>query len=270
LEVQSNNEILILILGGTSVLLILAVAVGVMVVLYNRRIIQQRNEKIQNEIAFKERLIAAALQSEEKERKEIAKNLHDELGALLSLIRLNQSKIAKGLDPDKLNSVLDQNKDLLGNVADIIRGTTNKLYSPILDKFGLVKAFKEFCRMIAQTGEIDVEAVFPDEEIKLTKDQEVQLYRVCLEVMNNIVKHANATSIVLRLSLKDSLEILYTYDGIGLSQEEFEALLQEERKGLGLKSIINRVQTLKGSILYGKSDEEQQQPNTVNIKIPTS
>lgn len=233
-------------------MVILAVSIVLFVVIYKKRILQQQNEIQKAKYSHQKELFEATIQVEEKERERIAKNIHDDLGALLNVIRLNNISAIKNVNNvDKVLKSLDDNKKLLNSTSEIIRSISRQLGPPTLLKLGYIEGISELCTHINNTGAFKVNfKVENNITSRFHQKIEVQLYRITQEIINNIIKHANASLINIELCMHNrALNLSITHNGYGINSTTIETLLQSS-KGIGLKNIQSRVQAINGSIQY--------------------
>jgi len=98
----------------------------------------------------------------------------------------------------------------------------------------------------------------------MNPDNDISLYRIIQELVNNILKYAHASELLVSSTLQDGeLDLVVFHNGDGLTQEQFEAL-RYQKEGLGLKNIQNRIILLKGSILFTRGSEGYR----INIQLP--
>lgn len=209
-------------------------------------------------------LIEAAIRSEELERHRIAETLHDEVGAILSSAKLHLLGIkAEALDAKDQN-LHEKGRQLLNEVIQKVRGISHNLHSNILKEFGLNEAILHFLRKITQGTLINATTALDENYKTHNPDNDISIYRVVQELINNILKYAAATEILISSELKnDKLELVIFHNGNGLTQEQFEQL-RYQKEGLGLKNIQNRIILLKGTIHFTCGDEGCR----INIQVP--
>ncbi|TMI64805.1 MAG: hypothetical protein E6H07_02500 [Bacteroidetes bacterium] len=209
-------------------------------------------------------LIEGAIKSEETERHRIAEQLHDEVGAILSSARLHFSNIKTNALDETDNQLLDKSKLLLDEGIQKVRSISHNLHSTLLKEFGLNDAITHFVNKTVQGSLINTELQLDDSQLVLNQQTEIGIYRIVQELLNNLLKHAKATNIKIESHAADNiLQLKLTYNGNGLSQEEFETL-RYKPEGLGLKNIMNRIILLKGNIRYEKFSSE----NSITLTIP--
>ncbi len=220
-------------------------SIGVLLI---RRIFNFIKKVEQSRREAEKRLINAIIQTEEKERRRFAKDLHDGLGPLLSTVKLSVSTLKEmENDPDKKHII--QNADLIINESiKSIKEISNNLSPHILNNFGLASALKNFSHKIEESKAININFESNAFDQRFDENIEVILYRITCELITNTLKHANAKNIEIVLTLQPKCIIIsYTDDGIGFDVNE--AIYDSATpKGMGYKNIISRINTIKGKI----------------------
>lgn len=226
--------------------------------LQHQKSIQTLREQQQNQ------LIEAAVRSEEMERHRIAETLHDEVGAILSSTKLH----LQGIKPANLNEkdkmLYERSKELLDEGIQKVRGISHNLHSNILKEFGLNEAIRHFIKKVVQSDIMKAACDLDDSYATQSPENDISIYRMVQELINNILKHSGATNLqVFSNYTGPVLRISISHNGKGLSQQHFEEL-RYSKEGLGLKNIQNRIILLKGTIAFDAKQDE----NQINISIP--
>ncbi|WP_316798681.1 sensor histidine kinase [Pedobacter frigidisoli] len=200
----------------------------------------------------------AMLNAEEKERNRVARDLHDGLGGMLSGLKINLSNWAKQQEatlPDiELQRIVNQ---LDGSVTELRHIARNMMPQTLL-KFGLETALKDLSESaMSHDMHVDFQAINISGNIAL--EEQIIIYRIVQEMLNNTLKHARASEVVLQCSENEKRFYVTLEDnGNGFDTSNYT-------KGMGLENIKNRVAYLKGNF-----DIESQPGNgtTINIEIP--
>ena len=205
-------------------------------------IARETNERKQME----RNILSAVIKAEEQERERISRDIHDGLGPLLSTIKLYVNELESGdLEPGEKNEMLKQTNELINEAISSTRAISNNLSPHLIMDFGLVKAVEAFCKKVnlAQKTYINFESSIGAERFDQTI--EIVLYRVITELINNTMKHANASKIEIYLEMIDQvLQLTYLDDGIGFDKEK---AMGAETGGMGLKNIISRLRSINGN-----------------------
>ncbi|MGH2643887.1 MAG: sensor histidine kinase [Chitinophagaceae bacterium] len=260
------EEIILIGIGG---MLLFAVGIIAFVVVHQRRVIQyQLNlQKLKEE--QQKLLLHATIESEEKERQRIAGDLHDEVGASLSTIRLYLQQASKKQTLEQVESITVAAKGILDDVVAKVRQISHRLSPEMLMKFGLKDALQNSAQKLKASEGIEVEFISPDEISRFQPDRELAVYRIIQEIIGNMLKHASATKVTLQLQERHNDLIIKVEDnGKGFSQDLFEKL-KSIPGGLGLKNIQSRVDILQANINFTSNPAIQAQEGTImTLTVP--
>lgn len=260
----NTTDIKYLVIVGIGVMLLLFISFLVALLISQRKklkfqqAIQQLREQQQNQ------LIEAAVRSEETERHRIAETLHDEVGAFLSSSKLHLQIInTENLDA-KDKEHYEKGKELLNEVIQKVRNISHTLHSNILKEFGLNEAIRHFVSKVTKGTQIKASTELDDSYQTRNPDDDISMYRMVQELVNNILKYARATEFRISSVLQgNDLNLVLFHNGEGLTQEQFEEL-RYHKEGLGLKNIQNRIILLKGMIHFVQGGEGYR----INIHVP--
>jgi len=214
---------------------------GKAIVRMREQLIRLSGEKAALELDSKRILIEA----QEKDRERISRDLHDGMGALLTTLKLKMEKSGVlTTHPDM--------QDLIERTIAETRSLARNLMPSVLRDFGLNEALSQLVSDIESGASIKVHFFneLEKSEIKLQKEQHLYIYRIVQEALNNALKHSRCTEIQLSITVFDDHLALYIKD----NGRGFEASINKESKGLGLKNIEERVRLLNGK-LFIESDE---------------
>ena len=154
-------------------------------------------------------------QVQETERKQLAQELHDELGQMLTAISINLGTIQQELGDDGSASVrerLDESYLLVEQMLEQVRELSLNLRPPMLDDLGLVPTLRWYVQRYAERSNIAVQLDVADYGERLTSDVETTIYRVLQEALTNIARHAGAQKVLVRLHVSDSTIRAYVDD----------------------------------------------------------
>lgn len=227
----------------------------------------EKDQKLQQaKLEYQQSLLQSSLLAEEKERERISKNVHDEVGALISLLNMNLSRIKmKSESLEAVMPLVEEQKELLKSTSDIIRNVSKELASPMLLKFGYIEGLKDLLKTIEETAEIDIVFDCSNDKYRFKTNDEMQLFRVTKELLNNVLKYALPKQINITLvGVQNELMLIILHNGKGITQQEFNSL-SESSNGLGLKSIQSRLQAMSGTLHF---NQEENQNYSITVKIP--
>ncbi len=230
LEVQQSEERTKLIFIGIGIFILLGGISGWM--FYNRNRIRQQQEQFR-----------AVIEGEENERKRIAMELHDGLGQLLSAARLNVSGLEENVAKED-DETLKTSLSLIDDACQEVRSISHNLMPAALIRLGLVAALRELAAKISQSGQVKVIFDHQDFTLKLSNNEEIGLYRIIQEVVNNALKYAAANTITIKIkNLGGEAFAEIRDDGIGMNMDQADS-----STGIGWKNIRSRVQLLEGKL----------------------
>ncbi|MBL4755672.1 MAG: tetratricopeptide repeat protein [Flavobacteriales bacterium] len=250
-----------MILGTLIILMVLVLALAFL--LYNRMRMRQKarlNEHLlkQNEIRLK-----TIVETQEKERQRIARDLHDGLGQQLAGLKINLSGLNKHRDTISLDkqNIFDASIERVDEVCVELRNIAHQMMPRALSVAGLVPAIEDLLQQLLGTSQLKYN--FEAQKVeKLPEHMEIGVFRVVQELINNILKHAKAQEISVQLFRnRDHLVLIVEDDGIGIKSGE------SDKKGIGLMNISARVQALNGSYSF---DSGPNAGTVTNIRIPLS
>jgi two-component system, NarL family, sensor kinase len=189
--------------------------------------------------------IDAMLQGQEEERSRIAKDLHDGLGGMLSGTKLSFMNMKENLIMDAPNISAFENSILqLDNTIAELRKVAHNLMPEALVKFGLKNAVLDYCNALQLSSKTKIVYEQMGEDRALGNTADLYIYRIIQELVNNSIKHANANTILVQLT-KTPQKVLVTVEDDG---KGFDKNLLSTSKGIGLQSVQQRIDYLKGSL----------------------
>ncbi|MEP2023765.1 MAG: PAS domain-containing sensor histidine kinase [Reichenbachiella sp.] len=203
--------------------------------------------------------IRAMIKAKDDERKRIASEIHDSLGQTLSVARLELDSLSELLKDDLFSKKVKSVSGLIAGAIQESRAISHDLMPPALVDYGLIPALETMISQLDRSSKVNFTFFHNNIEERFEEDFETNVYRICQEGVNNILKHSqakNATVQVIRhpkyvyVSIED--------DGIGFSQKGEN----ENVSGLGLRNMANRV-----AYLGGKIDFESNNGSIITIEI---
>ncbi|MEQ8925733.1 MAG: tetratricopeptide repeat protein [Fulvivirga sp.] len=236
-EIELSNERKWRNIFLTILSLVLIAGLCVIIWLNKKRRMEERNTlERQKEIET----LKASIEGENKERKRLATDLHDSVGGILTAVRMIHSsyKNQVGESAEKVDR-------LLSEAAETVREVSHNISPATLDRYGLKKSIEHMFESLPDTIEVNHSINLPEGGVD--KDVERAIDYIVKELTNNTIKHAQAESIDLQINVLDNaLMLTYEDDGMGVE-------LKMNSHGLGLQSIINRVELLGGTVQLNSS-----------------
>jgi signal transduction histidine kinase len=254
-----EQYILILVLSGTLIILLLIAGLALFILFYQKRIAREKHLRAEQELVFQNQMINVKLEIEEKERNRIASDLHDSLGSLLWGAKVNSTFIQRTVPLN--NEVQDSFQELnqiLDESIQTVRRISWELTPEAFQYSGLVDSVRKVCERLNGKG---IDVIIKEENSRFWNDDNaLQMFRVLQELVNNTIKHSEATSLEIRMNWHQyEFELNFHDNGIGLPQTN-------TTHGVGLWNISHRVERMKGKIQIGHPP--MRGGLEVNIKVP--
>jgi signal transduction histidine kinase len=180
----------------------------------------------------------------EREKWELARKLHDELGGLLTAAKMDLSWLQSRLEGATIQERLSQLGGVLDEAMELKRRVVEELRPSLLDHFGLPTALRAYVESTCAKQSLTVQTRLEHACESMAKDTAIALFRVVQEGLSNIIRHAHAKTVTLQMSGDDGQCILtLSDDGRG-----FDARSPEFRWSHGLMGMRQRVEGLEGSL----------------------
>jgi two-component system, NarL family, sensor kinase len=235
------TQIYLIIAIAIVTMLVMAGAIIIFVVFYQKRMIKEQMKRQALEFEYQQKMLQAELESQESERRRLAADLHDSIGGMLSTIRVGISTMARSLpDPQSV----DQTKQMLDDTITSVRRISRDLMPSTLEKFGLTHALTELCERFQATSKICIAFIHEGESLSLDKTRELMIFRIVQELLNNAIKHSQAQQITVKINAGTRLSVVVEDNGVGYDPDAFRNDAQKSGRGLGLFNIENRARLL--------------------------
>lgn len=235
-------------------------------VLFIARDLSQR-EEAENKIkqaSLQLRNLALHLQNiREEERALIAREIHDELGQILTFLKIQITLVGKKLNNDQqvLKDKIDSSLKLIDDSVDAVQKLTSKLRPTLLDELGIAAAIEWQIQDFKERTGIDFEISLPKDEPELEKDKLTAIFRIFQEALTNVARHANATKIFVTMNeFKNNLILEIKDNGKGITQSQVNS-----PKSLGVLGMKERALVFGGAVIIKSS---MKSGTTVRVEIP--
>lgn len=231
-----TDNIFLLVLFAMLGTFILAASFIFFFVRYQRNISKQKERMQKAELDYGEQLLNATLLSQEEERKRIGRDLHDDVGASLSNLKM---MMAQSTDISTA-----KHKPLIDNIISTVRNISHSLSPPGLDLFGLEFTLQELLDNFSASGVLQLrfENKLGTALDALDKKSALALYRIIQELLNNTLKHAEAKNVTVIFFTEDSRTVLsYSDDGKGIPSDTIK------KSGMGMQNIEARLRMIQAT-----------------------
>ncbi len=180
------------------------------------------------------------LTAQEDERQRIAKDLHDDIGGTLSVLKGLLS--LKGIDSQEIS--------LIDKASNDLRNISHDLMPSDFERFGLIKSIENQIDKINQAKQIQFDFLVSGEIKAQNLEHELTIYRMANELINNVIRHAKATEATLQLLyMPDNLHLIVEDTGVGFHSN------QQENEGIGIKNLYSRAKYIEAKINIDSSEK---------------
>jgi two-component system, NarL family, sensor kinase len=247
--------------------LVIVVAMGIILILLRRTYKHKQKLQEENVKKLERQHQLASLQSmingQEAERSRMARDLHDGLGGLFSTVKMYFSTLEHDHADLKANNLFKKSYSLVDSASLEIRRIAHNMMPDVLTKMGLVNAIKDLSDNINAGRLLRVSLEVHGMNERLNSSTEIMLYRIIQELLNNIIKHANATEAIIQL-IRDGnrLSIVVEDNGCGFNTMEIVGNLHS-----GIETVRSRVSYLNGKLTI---DSQKDIGTTVMMDFSTS
>jgi len=262
---NAGSSVSLVLFFGTIGMLALTIGLIVFIIFHQRKVIryQLRLQKMEHD--QQKMLLNASIRLQEEERQRIAADLHDDAGPLLATARLYLNENLVNLDKTSQLQSIYNAKSIIDDTIQLIRNISHSLMPPTLKNFGLESAVNDLFQKISGSGSMNASSRFHDYRERLQAENELIIFRVIQELVNNILKHSNASFIHLTQNTSGNrFFIRLHHDGRGITQTDFEKL-NKSNVGLGLKNIQSRLKVLHGKIFFEKDMSQTYYKVTIEL-----
>lgn len=236
----------------TAIIIVCAV-VGVIIVYFIVSIIRQQRRTVR---LYKQSLLTE-ITTLERERSRMASDLHDEVGPMLSAIKLRMAGFDISEDDEE---ELEKTNEQIDRLIKRMREISFDLMPTSLTRRGFATALNEFIDFCSKKSSLKINFKFS--EIQLTDAQAVNLYRIAQEIIHNTMKHAEASELLIEMRReKDQIVLATRENGKGFNYDEKSG----EAKGLGLQNLLRRTEIIGGKMFF---ESQKGKGTTYIFEIP--
>lgn len=250
--IAGQKEIILALVFGIIFILLLTIGLFLFFYFSRKKIVEKDREKYNIVLSHQQKILQNTIRVQEEERLRIAQDLHDAISSKLNVVSLTTHMLIddKNTLPEQKES-LNHILKITTNTIESSRKIAHDLMPPVLDKFGLKVAIEELFEEFTKSKQIQIESKIENLN-QLTKDQELHVFRIVQELINNSIRHGKAT--ILNISLNNTSHgfvLNYKDNGIGFNPNEVK-----KKPGIGMQNINSRVEILEGALeLSSKIDE---------------
>ncbi|HQR93636.1 MAG: hypothetical protein B7Y15_10480 [Bacteroidetes bacterium 24-39-8] len=257
---NANEEIKITILIITLLVLFFVLAFLLLINLFRKKNQLYKQEKAIIQANFNQTLLQSQLEIQEQTFNSISQEIHDNVGQILSLAKVQLNIIGEGQTVNQ--ELLTEAKENISKALTDLRDVAKGLSSDRIRVLGLDESIQQEVTRINRAGILSIQFETDGQVRVIEPQKQLILYRVIQECIQNIIKHANANAVVVDFNYREHcLRIMVSDNGKGFNfQEE-----QLQHHGLGLMNLYKRMELIGGHV---KIESEPDKGTKVHIKLP--
>ncbi len=261
-EIGEENLTTLIILG-TIIVIIFVAFVVLLSYLFTTRKNKLIQEKQLMKTQFEQELLQTQLEIQEQTLKTISEEIHDNVGQVLSLVKLNLNTVGN-LNDEQAQSKIGKTKELVSKAINDLRDLSRSLHGERIGEIGLQEAIANELKIVQNTGQFKTDLQCTGQPYKLDPQKEMVLFRIVQEALHNAVKHSNATHLNVLMNYNaGNFTLSISDDGNGFNLEQ----LQASQAGIGLKSMQNRAALIGGQFSLQSSKNNG---TSISIQLPTT
>jgi PAS domain S-box-containing protein len=209
--------------------------------------LEKRNTEVLQQSEQLRELSNRLLQTQDDERRRIARELHDSAGQIVTALGLNLASITHHLGQDPLiGKAVEESRELIQQLSKEIRTMSYLLHPPLLDENGLLEAIRWYMQGLTERSGLNIELTISENFGRLAGEIELAVFRIVQECLTNIHRHSASKTATIRLSrTAESVSLQIQDEGKGISAEML-ARIQAQRSGVGITGIRERVRHFRG------------------------
>lgn len=249
---------------GTILLVSLGFVIISFVFLYQRKRYLHRQEVIELQETFTKEMLHSKNEIQEQTLRQIAAEIHDNFNPTLSVINLNLAEVIPVVEEPTKGTIADT-KGMVKQLMADMRALSNSLNSDHVSRIGFTRAFEKFVDHLRKPSIFTINFQKTGEEYRLTTDKEIILLRMCQEILNNIVKHADAKNIDINITygiLAFRIEIKDDGKGFSVAAVSVDPDKQDSN---GLRNLRNRAEVINAELII---NSQPGAGTTITIDLP--
>jgi PAS domain S-box-containing protein len=232
---------------------------------FRTRELERRNSELRE-------LSGRLLESQDVERRHIARELHDSAGQTLAALGMSLARLAQDAknNPDQLAKGVEDAKGLVQHLTQEIRTTSYLLHPPMLDEIGLSSALSWYVQGLAERSSLQIDLKVPENFGRLPSEMELLIFRLVQESLTNIHRHSGSKTALIRIEREgDIVQVKVEDQGSGMSPERL-AEIQSRGTGVGIRGMRERVRHFLGDLVIESSDSGTKVYATLPLKTSPS
>jgi signal transduction histidine kinase len=259
-----EKEITYIVIFGTCLLFALGAVIISFVFLYQKKKYRHQQEVLQLQENFTQEMLYSKAEIQEQTLQYVATEIHDNFSPTLSVININLASVLPEVTNPVKETITDT-KVLVKQLMAEMKALSGSLNTDQINRIGFAKSLEEYINHLRKANLYDITFIITGDRFRLPPNKELILFRMCQEVLNNIVKHAEAKSIVVQLKYAiTEFIVIIRDDGIGFDPIAIEYDPQKQ-SSTGLRNLRNRALAIAAILTIQSHNNEG---TTISINLP--
>jgi two-component system NarL family sensor kinase len=241
---QESSSIIGTIVIGTIIVLCLVIYLFLFLVFFSKKQTQNKIDEANLRSRYEKEILKSQIETQNITMQKIGENLHDNIGQLLTVVKLNVHLLEGILLDEPAQNIILQTENILDHSIHELRSITKSLDHTFIENFGLYESVVNELNRLSMTGRLETSLKVDGDKRYLEKEKEIVLFRITQELINNSLKHSKATKISIGLAYQPhSFTLHFEDNGVGF---DFESILTAnfESSGAGLRNVMRRAKLL--------------------------
>lgn len=238
---KEQEDILITIVIASVFLVLIGFFLLLIVFVFLRRQRKFQLERDEMKNRFEQTILKSQLEIQEQTFSHISREIHDNIGQVLSLVRLNLSTFTNIEEHEKL----EHTDELLGKAIKDLRDLSHSLQTNRIQDIGIVESIRQLLNNLQKSGRYKTDLSVAENFTGIDKNTDLIMFRMVQEIINNIMKHAKADQISVKIEGNENeVQLIIADNGIGFDMEKFKTA----GPGIGLQNIFNRAKMIHATV----------------------
>jgi len=234
--------------------------------------VQFRTQELEKRNSELRDLSGRLLESQDMERRHIARELHDSAGQTLAALGMQLARISAAAkkNPAQLAKDVQDAEGLVQHLSQEIRTTSYLLHPPMLDELGISSALSWYVQGLAERSSLAIDLKVPDNLGRLPSEMELLIFRLVQECVTNIHRHSESKTALIRIEREEShVQVEVEDQGKGMSPERL-AEIQSQGTGVGIRGMRERVRHFRGELVIESNGSGTKICATLPLTTPLS
>ena len=239
---MEDNYLVPLLIAGSILIPMFMFYLTVFVIISKNKQRKNEAEKKQIEFQYEKQLLQSMLEVQEKAMNQISQEIHDNIGQVLAGVHMNLISVSNGLITDT-TQIISDTKNQVSTALKDLRNLSHVLNSKYINKIGLEESLRKEIHYLGTYNIIKFEMDINDSDIHLSPERELMIFRIAQEALSNIIKHAGATIVKIKIDyLPAVFHMAIADNGRGFEQDT------DNTKGIGLMNMQQRAEVMNGTL----------------------